>query len=438
MLRTQVMLMRWLGRVNGRIHATRQIMYKKLCFSVVLLLGSLVSTGCYDRQELEQQAFVSVLGLDKAPGGLMDCTFVLAVPTNPAGGGSSKPPLAATTPITYRAHNITEAMVLANSSVERSLTFSHLTTVVFGSGLAQSGLMPHLEALARFREFRRTIYVGVAKDTARDVISANKPMLEQSVIREMDGIARVSDRNGVVYVRQLHHLFTSLETNHVDPVLPLFTLNQQIQQDPKGKSGVSGSAASFVAGQTARSGGNPVEWIGVALFRGDKMIGELDGQETSYLRILQGDIHSLKLAFPNAVPGLGTLGISLKKEHNPRYVVNLSNPLAIEVEVPLEADVLASGDSKDFANSAFRAQLEQQLDRQLAGEFSDLLDKLYHQYNVDVIPISRSVRSQFATEQAFANFPWESRLKNAKFHVTVDLHLRRFGIQTLPQSPKRI
>lgn len=409
----------------------------KWFFITTVAVSSWLSTGCYDRQELEQQAFVSVLGIDKAPGGLLDCTFIIAVPTNPAGGGSSKPPLAASTPITYRAHDITEALVLANSSVERTLTMSHLTSIVFGTSVAREGLRPYLDTLARYREFRRTVYVAVGEETAKEVLTANEPMLEQTTVRQADGVARVAERNGVVVVTQLHRFLTAQEDNHVDPVLPLYAVNQQVKDDPKGEAGISGKEPSFTAGKVQRSGGNPVEWTGAALFRGDKLAGVLDGQETMQLRILQGDVHSTKLDFPNLMPGFGTLGLSIKKERSPRYRVTLAKPLTILVEVPLEADVIAGGIGKDLTDTATQVKLEQQIDRRLAADFSALLDKTCHQFNVDVIPFSRVVRPQFATHREFARYPWESSLKEAKISVKVDLHLRRFGIQTLPASPQR-
>src|SRR5579875_3550102 len=113
-------------------------MFKKLWnrYAVLLMIAAVpfATTGCFDRQELEQQAFVVKLGLDAAPGGLIDCTFRLAMPVNPAAGGKKggKEPLAGAVPVTFRAHSINEAMLLANSSIERTISFSHLTNIVFG------------------------------------------------------------------------------------------------------------------------------------------------------------------------------------------------------------------------------------------------------------------------------------------------------------------
>ena len=404
---------------------------KKWTLMLVLVLASFASTGCYDRQELEQQAFVSILGIDKAPNGLIDCTFTLSVPTSPTGGGG-KPPLAASGPVTYRANDITEALMLANSSIERSLTLSHLTTVVFGEDLAKDGVLPYLGTLARFREFRRTVFIGVAKPSAQAIMSANKPMLEQSTGRIADDIARIGERNGVVLVRHLHELLTSLEDAHSDPILPLYAVNDSVKSDPKGESGIKGESVTFAAGKVERRGGNPVEWSGAAVFRGDKLVAELNGKEVAYLRILEGRVHTTKLDFDQTLPGLGPVGISIRKERQPKYVVLLSSPMQIRVDIPLEADVLSGGNGQDFSHAQMRSQLESRLNQQVSSDMTTLMKKLLNGLHVDPIPVSRSVRGRFATHQQWSSYPWEQQLTSAKVAVEVNIQLRRFGIQSLP------
>lgn len=410
---------------------------RKWTFVLALVVGSVTSTGCYDRQELEQQAFVSILGIDKAPNGLIDCTFTLAVPTSPTGGGGGKPPLAASGPVTYRAHDITEALMVANSSVERSLTLSHLTAVVFGEDLAKDGVLPYLETLARFREFRRTVFVGVAKQSARSIMSANKPMLEQSTGRIAEDIARIGERNGVVLVRHLHELLTALEDDHSDPILPLYAVNQSVKADPKGELDIEGKGVNFAVGKVERRGGNPVEWTGAALFRGDKLIGELNGKEVAYLRILQGEVHTTKLDFDQTLPGFGPIGVSIRKERHPSYGVLLSDPMQIRVDIPLEADLLSGGNGQDFSNAQLRIQLERQLNQQVGSDMTALMKKIFNDLDVDPIPVSRTVRRRFATHQQWSRYPWEQKLTTAKVAVTVSIQLRRFGIQSLPPIDAR-
>ena len=261
---------------------------------VVLLMCALCTcvTGCYDRQELEQQAFVTALGIDKAPGNMIDFTLRFALPQNPAGGGgagsSADTPLAGKAPVTYRAHSVTEALLIANSSVERQVSLTHLTNIIFGKSLAQEGLKPTMQVLVRYREFRPTILVSVADGTAREVLANQKPMLDKTSGRLADGIALTSQRTGLVPVAYLQDLHRFVEGEHSGGVLPLFSVNQKVKDDPQGEQGVKDGQDVFQPGQVPRAGGDPVEWLGAAVFHHDQLVGVLNGRESIQLQFLRG------------------------------------------------------------------------------------------------------------------------------------------------------
>jgi spore germination protein KC len=402
------------------------------CMTAILSSGVFTS-GCYDRQELESQAFVTTIGVDKAPDGQIDCTMRLALPKNPSsggGGGGGGQPLAGSGPVTYRGRSVTEAMLLANSNIERQVSMSHLTMIFFGEDLAKQGLKDQLQPLVRFRDFRRTTLVALAKGKAQEVMKEEKPMIDQSAGRLSDSIAEVGTRTGLFPTVHLHDFLSALETHHESPLLPVFAVNEAVQKDPKGEKGIQSEAADYQPGQASRSGGNPVEWMGAAVFRKDKLVGYLNGRESIYLRMLKGTLRTVKLDFPDENAKNATVSVFVRKEHNPQYVVSLSNPVKIQVNVPLDADLISS--RLDYRTAPMRQKLEQQLKGRLSQELKGLLENLLHEKGADVIPISESIRRKFRTDAEFANYPWETMMKTADIDVNVDLRIRRFGVQMVP------
>ncbi|WP_067931601.1 Ger(x)C family spore germination protein [Alicyclobacillus kakegawensis] len=413
-----------------------------------------LSTGCFDRQELEQLAFVTGVGLDRAPNGLLDVTLQIAAPQGHEGsnGGSGKEQGKGTQPVTFRVHSIPEALSLANTSIERTVTLSHLSIVVFGEGLAKEGLKKTLEPMVRFREFRRTLFVAVAKGRALDVFNNNNLMLERSTARLADNLFVMGNRDGLFPSKQLQDFLVAIENPHEDPLLPVFAVNSQVAQTSgseassgqDGGTGQGGNKAGgpieetkvdFNPGQVARSGGNPVEWIGGALFQGDKLIAYLNGREMLYLRILDGSLHSAKIDFRDPLHPNQTIGLFLRKERSPSEQLTLTNPPRVRFLVPLDAD-LTSAVEPSAQRSPFSLQIERDLDQSMAKEMKALLEKIYHQYQVDPIPISRRLRTHFLTHQAMVQYPWRQQMRSAQIDVRVDLNIRRFGIQAMPSQAK--
>ncbi|MBX6352167.1 MAG: Ger(x)C family spore germination protein [Thermoflavifilum sp.] len=421
----------------GRNHAARgRFARLRRCAATICAVVSLslLTAGCFDRQELEQQAFVTSIAIDKAPDGMVDCTFRIALPVNTAGGSSStgKDPQAGTTPVTYRARSITEAMALANTSVERVLTFTHLTSVLIGEDLAREGISQQLQPLVRYREFRRTVMLAIAKGKARDFLLSDQPMLERSPARMADALVQVGDSSGLIPGDRLHDFLTALENPHEDPVASLVAVNAAVQQDPQGKSGIQGDNVSYDAGSIRRAGGNPVEWAGTAVFQGDKLVGYLNARETILLQLLRGRLRRTKLEFPDPQDPTKTVGLILRRERSPQYDIRLSDPLRVTVRVPLDVDLTSTEVKTDYTLPGNREYLERQLTHMMEQEMEALLIKLERQYRADVVPISRQGRPKFATYQQFAAYRWEEKLPDAQYQVQPDLHIRRFGVQFGP------
>jgi spore germination protein KC len=426
------------------------------CSMWMLALSSLVLlTGCFDRQELEQLAFVTGVGLDRAPNGLIDVTLQIAAPegneSGGNGGGSGKEQGKGTQPVMFRVHSIPEALSLANTSIERTVTLSHLSIIIFGEDLAREGLKTTLEPMVRFREFRRTVFVAVAKGKASEIFAHDQLMLEKSTARLADNLFAMGDHNGFFPSRQLQDFLVAIENPHEDPMLPVFAINPVVAQtsDGQGQSGqgqagseqksagggIAKTRVDYTPGEVARSGGNPVEWIGGAVFRGDRLVTYLTGKEVLYLRILDGSLHSAKMDFPDPMHPAQTVGLYLRKERAPSTQLVLSNPPRVRIDVPMDADLTAAVEPSATRSTASQ-NIERALDTKMSEEMKALLDKLYRRYQVDPIPLARRLRTHFLTYQDFVNYPWRSRMREADMQVRVHLNIRRFGIQALPKQAK--
>jgi spore germination protein KC len=413
------------------LNISRSGRFAALC---VMLITPFLTTGCYDRQELEQQAFVTILGVDAAPGGLIDCTFRIALPTNPSSSGSSgKTPLAGAVPVTFRAHSITEAMLLANSSVERTITLSHLTDIIFGKQVAEKGILPYIRPMVRFREFRRTTLFSVSNTTAREVISEQKPMLESSTGRIADSIAMVGTRTGLYPTAHIHDLMSAIENPHEDIIAPVFAVNPAVLSDPKAKEGIAEPGVNYRAGQIRTVGGNPVETIGAAVFHGDKMIDYLDGEDCIFVNILRGGVRTTRFDFTDPEKKTQNISAVMRREHEPDYAISLlPNATKVEINTPIDVDITNVGSGTDYTDPAMHRRLEESLSQQLSDRLTKIIHKLEVEDGTDCIPISKYIRKNFRTHQEFENFPWEKRLKTADISIHVAARVRRFGIQMEP------
>ncbi len=410
---------------------------KRIVLYTMTALVCFGTGGCFDREELEQQAFVTSLGIDSAPGGLVDCTFQIAVPKaasgGSGGGGGGSEPLAGKGPITVRSKTVMDALALGNVGVERTLTLTHLNSVIIGESLAKEGLLPTIRPMMRYREFRRTMYVKIAKGNAREVMANDKPMLETTNTRVPDGVQFVGKKTGMAPVSsRLQDLAIAMESPHEAAVLPVYALNQSVKADPKGEEGIHGDL-TYKPGEIARNGGNPVEYVGGAVLDGDKLVGFLDGQQVMALRFLRGSMNRARMDVPDPTDKTKFISLSVRRERRPNYQIQLGQPVKISITIPLDADLIGIGSGSNLTLPGPQVRLETTVDEHIQSMTSSLIEE-WAKKGIDIVPISTHIRGKFLTDAQFVKYPWQSRLKDADIKVRVQVHIRRFGLQTAPMN----
>lgn len=96
-----------------------------------------------------------------------------------------------------------------------------------------------------------------------------------------------------------HDFIMALKTTYRMPVAPLTALNdfsnyKESGTPPPPEEFKGGD--DYYAGELPRKGGNNFEFIGTALFDGDKMVGELTGIETRTLLMVRGEFSKASIS----------------------------------------------------------------------------------------------------------------------------------------------
>ena len=145
----------------------------KLIFAMLLCSTLLCTTGCWDNRELDSLSIVTGVGIDssKEPGNL-DLSFQIASVQNGSkkegGGGEAAPYLIREAQDRFVLGGI-DALRYGNS---RQLFLQHNQVIIFGSDVAKSGVKPYLDSFMRNTETRMEVWVLVAKNDARSILTS--------------------------------------------------------------------------------------------------------------------------------------------------------------------------------------------------------------------------------------------------------------------------
>lgn len=343
-------------------------------------------------------------------------------------------------PVTVRAHTVLEALNLLNTSVERRVSLIHLANFVIGESLAKEGVLEYLRPLTRYREFRRTIVVFIAPGNVREIYENNKPLLEQSITRWTESLTDVNRHTGLSAMQKLHDFISSIEAYNEDAIASVLAVNEKVKeqtkQEKKGSEGQRIDAdgkPNFYPGEVERLGGNPLEFLGTAVFHQDRLVTYLDGIDTRMLLTIRGELLRTQMDFPDPINKDRYVNLELKHARKPIIKVDLNKrPIKVRIEESLEADLNGVLRPTDYTRPDRIRILEKSVSERLKNRQEQLVSRIFHEYQADPFDIMKRTRSQFRTYQDLKSFDFRKVLKDAEIVVDVKLNIRRIGVQLSP------
>ncbi|MCZ8524028.1 MULTISPECIES: Ger(x)C family spore germination protein [Paenibacillus] len=217
-----------------------------------MLLGCL--TGCWDRTEINDLAFVLTSALDIEKDGKIRYSVLVPLPGQmggPSGGGGGTGGEKSYYIDSETGNTSREAQSKLQQRMSRRMFLAHRRTVLVGEELAKKGIRFLFDAIPRTPESRMTTYMIVTKGKAYDMLKAS-PKFERfpsEAIREL-----VKSRSAIQM--NMKDVGVSLSAPGTDPVLAYMTEKESQKSEKPSKE---------------------VEMAGYAQFKDDKMIGTLEG-----------------------------------------------------------------------------------------------------------------------------------------------------------------
>lgn len=416
-------------------------MNKKICILLVILLLSSLLSGCFDRQEADEMTYVIAIGLDKGKTNVLKMTLQYAVPTavggggQPSGGGGENKSLSN---LTLDCPTLYAGLNMANNFVGRQVNLSHAKVLVFSKELAESGdAYKYIYAIVRGREFRPNIYIAISTTSAEDYIKSISPIQELNPAKYYELKFSSYKYTGFTANTELSSFYFHSKAGDQQPVVILVGAGKYKSPeefDPKKstytkKERENPLGGDYIAGNLPKTGDVEGEAMGLAVFDGDKMVGELDGQETTYYLLARGEYIRSYISIPDPLKKKYYVILNMKQNRKPIQKVEMvDGKPKISLILNLEADYLAIQSGFDYESDEGRNLFEKTTQDFLKKEVLAFLMRTAKEFKSDICGFGRSLKSKFLTWDEWENFKWLSKYKESTFNVEVKLKIRRPGL----------
>lgn len=400
-----------------------------------VLCAGLLMAGCWGSRETDEIAYVLAMGFDKGPDKSVIMTFQIANPVTiagqAAGGGTggNKDPLVT---ISTVAKLPIGAFSLLNTELSREISLLHTRAFIFSDEFAREGVHHFLLPLNRYRETRGTAYVYVSRGKARDFMEANRPRLEISPAKQYELVAAANRLHALAPVVPFREFFQDTKRPDKQPVATLVGVNKVGLESTK--KIVPGKLGDYLAGDLP-SNKNQVQFLGAAVFKGDRMVGELTGDDSRYLNMITGEMDQGFLLVSDPQKRQSPVGLRLRQARKPVIKVHLeSSRPVIELHIYQEPEIVGLPSGVNYESPELKPVLEKELADVIERRCREVITRTQDEFKSDIFGFGRYAKMQFLTVQDFEKLAWNEIYPTAELDITAHVKIRRTGLmfKTIP------
>ncbi|MBP0725155.1 Ger(x)C family spore germination protein [Bacillus sp. RG28] len=186
---------------------------RKIILICLLSFSCLISSGCWNRKEIETLAFVIAVGIDSSPKGFLVSTQVANTAALTKQGVMNAPNFFV---YSDAGKTVFDAVRTATHSSPNKLFWSHTKVLVVSEELARKGLKPALDFFARDAEERRNFLLAVTPQSGKDIVSADvkTTTIPAITLSELLEAYKYSSQTAYInlndYIREQHSTISSL------------------------------------------------------------------------------------------------------------------------------------------------------------------------------------------------------------------------------------
>ncbi len=397
---------------------------KILIFLLILLLILITLLGSNSVNSLDNLAYVVAIGFDIKDNGKLELSFQIALPSGSEGSSGSTSSQSSDSIVTSVECNTFESGVnLVNSYLSKELNLSHCKAIVFSEEIAFQGIGEYLYTLINHVEIRPTCNVIISKCNAKYFLNNSSPLLEQ-LSSKYYKIASTSEKvTGYTYNITLLDFFSDFADSFTECFATLGSVNDGGSDNRDSSISANGTDDSYVASETPIDAQKNIENLGLAVFKGDKLVGELNGLECIAHLILTNELDNAVISVPSPFESTNYIDLYIT-DSKCKTKVYLSNGTPyIKPDIDLSCRIISmSDDYKDLTEENILL-IEEYTKYYIERFIYDYLYKTAKVFKSDITAFGKYAVSNFSTLNEWDEYNWLDNYQNSFFNVDINIDI---------------
>lgn len=380
--------------------------------TIICILLILSLCGCWNSRELDTLAIVMGAGVDKATdSSKIQVTVQIVKPgeiksqKNDSGGGSEK----AFWNFSSTGDTIFGALRGLTRKSSRKMFFPHNQLLIFGQDIAKDGVQKYIDFYVRDPETRVGVQVMISKGRAEEILDT-KSVFEKipanSIVKMIEVETAATSQTRAIKLRDFITLLMSK---------------------------TSAAIAPFI--EVSEEGDEKVAMIsGMAVFKGDKMIGELDKIEGRGLSWVLGEVKSTIIEVED--PSNNKVSMETIRASGKMVPELRNNKIIMKVNIMEEGNIGEQAGPENLSKLPVVALLEKKKEEVIRSEIMAAVKKA-KELNADVFGLGDTVHQKYPEQWKELEANWDKIFPNIEVEVNIEAKLRLMGRIIVPTVPPK-
>lgn len=397
----------------------------KILFFVVICLSL---TGCYDKTELDNLAYVIGIGLDVGEaqngedddndGENLNITYQIAIPVKIAGENNSSGKETYTT-YTVSASSLFMGNSIVNAMASKEINLSHINIILYSEEIAKKGLSGHINGLLGNTDIRPKTPVAICRGKASDFFNQITPVLETNPAR---------------YYSSILSSFNYTDESIGSELISFYSNAQSIDREA---STVIGEISSEKLNNSdSDENKDKAVFKGLAVFKAGTMIGEIPPKITDAHLLLTNALKrgNVTVKDPEDENSIATATI---RQYTPTKInVDVKDKVPkVDITLFINAHFEASNSTTDYLNPENKLKLKKAIQEKITSNIYEYLNEI-KKLDSDIVGIGKYAKVKCLTWEDYEDLHWQEIFKNSEFNVKVevDLDISRIVFHKLPNQ----
>ncbi len=386
---------------------------------IIIFIGAFSSS--YMSLSIDNLAYVLAIGIDKGNENDLEVTFQFSttVPASEAGSTEKTP----TMTNSVEASSISTAINLINAYMGKQINMSHCKIIIFSEELAQEGISNEIYTLINDTQVRPSANIVVSKCSAKTYIQQTSPEFENLISKYYEVLTNSSKYIGFMPDSTIGDFFNALICKTCEPSAILGGLTAE-KANNQGDTDIQENY-NIKPNEAPIEGENGSENFGIAVFKEDRLVGELSALETISFLVIKNKIDRFLVSIPDPTDSNNYLDIFLSPSRSVSIDVDTSSSSPyIKIKTEFTGRIYSMSSNSKYLSPDTLNLISQTCNKYLESQLSQYLYKTAKELESDITGFGRQAAINFFTTQDFDAYGWPTNYKNSFFDVDVNTSIK--------------